>query len=67
MDETPKGKRLYSRREVLRKAPLAVAGGIVLGLVSGKPLLSRLRRRRQAPKFPEGSIFTPADDRRKKL
>ena len=67
MDETPKGKRLYSRREVLRKAPLAVAGGIVLGLVSGKPLLSRLSRRRQAPEFPKGSIFTPADDRRKKL
>ena len=51
----------------MRKAPLAVAGGIVLGLVSGKPLLSRLSRRRQVPEFPKGSIFTPADDRRKKL
>ena len=59
-------KRVYSRRDLLSRVPLAVAGGLILGAVLGRPLLSQLNRRRRAPVFPEGSIFTPAKDPRDK-
>ena len=60
MSQQRKGKRVYSRRDLLRRAPLAVAGGLVVGLALGKPVVSRLFQGRKAPEFPEGSIFTPA-------
>ena len=66
-DEAQKGRRFYSRRDLLRKVPLVVAGGIVLGMVSGRSLLTRLGHRRRAPKFPKGSIFTPAGDPKDRL
>ena len=62
MGEATKDPRRYSRRDVLTRVPLAVIGGVVLGVVLGKPLISRVFRRRQAAEFPKGSIFTPADD-----
>ena len=62
MDREPGDKAGYSRREFLKRAPLAVAAGFALGLVLGRPLLARFVRRRQAPVFPKGSIFTPAND-----
>ena len=64
MGKERKGNASYSRRELLSKAPVAAAAAVVLGMVSGRPLLSRLVRRRKPPVFPEGSIFTPADDTR---
>ena len=64
MKETHESKTSYSRRSFLKGAPIAVASGIVLGLAAGRPLLSRLTRRRKRPEFPKGSIFTPADDKR---
>ena len=59
MDREEKPKRAYSRRDFLRKAPLAVVGGLVLGVVSRK----LFGRHGKAVRFREGSIFTPAEDR----
>jgi len=64
MDQEQESKRAFSRRDLLRRAPLALAGGIIMGLVAGRPLISRLKSRRRPPVFPEGSIFTPAEDPR---
>ena len=63
-DDTPKANRRYSRRDLLKRTPLLVAGGLVLGAAAGRVLLTRLNRRRRAPEFPKGSIFTPASDAR---
>ena len=66
MSQQRRGKRVYSRRDLLKRAPLAVVGGLVLGLSLGKPVVSRLFRGRKAPEFPAGSIFTPAKHTRHK-
>ena len=60
MATDPKPKRSYSRRDILRGAPLALAGALALSAV-GRRLL---RRKRSAPDFPEDSIFRPAKDPR---
>ena len=54
------GKRVYTRREFFGATPLAMAGSLIVGVLSGRSLLTRLGRRREPPAFPEGSIFTPA-------
>ena len=64
MDRGQGSKHVFSRRDLLKRAPLALAGGIVIGLVAGRPLLSRLNRRLRPPVFPKGSIFTPAEEPR---
>ena len=53
-------KRL-SRRNFLKGIPAGIAGVVAFNAIG-----NRLFRRSTAqyPKFPEGSIFTPADDRR---
>ena len=67
VDQDSESERTYSRRQFLRWAPIAVAGGFVLSVIAGRPVLSRLKRRRQAPVFPKGSIFTPAEDPRERV
>jgi len=53
-------RKRISRRSFLLGIPVGVAGVVALNAVSG-----RLFRRNstQYPKFPQGSIFTPANDR----
>ena len=58
MGKTPKSTRGYSRRQILKGFPLAIAGAVVFGIAS-KALSSTVRRRRQAAGLPEGSIFSP--------
>ena len=67
MDETPTAGPVYSRRQFLAGASLAVTGGLALTVALGRPLLSRFTRRSRPPDFPKGSIFTPAKDRRTKM
>ena len=59
MDHEPKHGRTYSRREILRMAPLAVVAGVALSVVSRR----LLGRRRGTLALPKDSIFTPAKDR----
>ena len=66
MQDSSRRKLSLSRRDFLKRAPVAIASGFVLGILAGKPLLSRLSRR-QEPEFPKDSIFKPAVNRRKKL
>ncbi len=58
MDREPRQGRTYSRREILRMAPLAVVAGVALSVVSRR----LLGRRRATPPLPEDSIFAPAKD-----
>jgi hypothetical protein len=66
MGEKSDFRRAYSRRDFIRGAPLAAAGGSVLNALADSGLLARIGVRRRPPVFPEGSIFTPAKDPREK-
>lgn len=54
-------QKRISRRGFLIGIPLGVAGAFALNAIGGRLLAPK---RDSYPKFPEGSIFTPADDRR---
>ena len=61
MGQKNEGKRVYSRRDILRMVPLMVAIGVSLSAISGKLLGGR----GSTTSFPKGSIFRPAKDRLK--
>jgi hypothetical protein len=67
MEQDPRLRDGYSRRELLKGAPLLIAAGVMLSALARKPLLSRLGRSRRTPEMPEGSIFTPADDAHRRV
>lgn len=50
-----------SRRDLLKITPIAILAGVAFTALVAKPFLSKFTRLRGAPKFPEGSIYTPAD------
>ena len=56
-----KEQRRISRRSFLMGIPVGVAGVVAFNAV-GNRLFKR--NTAQYPRFPEGSIFKPADDRR---
>ena len=58
LDKRPDTTHGYSRRQLLKGLPLAIAGAVVFGVVS-RAVTSTVRRRRQAAGLPEGSIFSP--------
>ena len=62
LDTQPKRERGFSRRQILKSLPLAVAGAVVAG-VATRVITGVSRRRRQAAGLPEGSIFSPRRDR----
>ena len=66
MDQKPVTKRFYSRRDFLKGIPLGIGGIFALAMVSRRLFSFRSRRPSQPPVFPEGSIFTPAKNRRRK-
>ena len=64
MNQNQDWERTYSRRQFLRWASISVAGALTLSAMVGRPMLSRVKRSRQAQVLPEGSIFTPAEGSR---
>jgi hypothetical protein len=58
MSHEPRHDRIYSRRAILRMAPLAMAAGVALSVVSRR----LIGRRRNSAVLPKDSIFTPARD-----
>ena len=62
----PRSKPIYSRRSFLKGIPLGIAAAVAVGVVSRRLMQSALGR--SGPQvFPEGSIFTPAKDRKRRL
>ena len=55
-----KEQKRISRRSFLKGIPVGVAGVVAFSAIGNKALK---RSASQYPKFPEGSIFTPANDR----
>lgn len=62
LDNRPERGRFYSRRQLLKGAPLAVAGAIALGVFSRRLLSSASRWKHREAGLPKGSIFSPAKD-----
>ena len=55
-----KEQKRISRRSFLMGIPVGIAGVVAFNAIGGKVFR---RGASQYPKFPEGSIFTPANDR----
>ena len=57
--DTEKG---FTRRQILKGAPIAIAGAAVFSVVSGR-VASTFIRRNEMPNVPEDSIFAPDRNR----
>ena len=55
-----KSKWTLSRRDSLKKGPIAIALGILAGITLGKPIISQIGRDPRTLDLPKDSIFTPA-------
>ncbi len=62
MSEKTESKNGFTRRQILKGAPIAIAGAAVFSVVSGG-VASRFIRRNQMPNVPEDSIFAPDKNR----
>ena len=62
MRENTESKKGFTRRQILKGAPIAVVGAAALGMVTGR-VLPKFTRRRQMPNLPEDSIFAPDKSR----
>ncbi len=63
MSENTESKKGFTRRQILKGAPIAVVGAAALGMVTGRVLPKFTRRGRQMPNLPEDSIFAPDPNR----
>ncbi len=63
MSDKTESKKGFTRRQILKGAPIGIAGAAVLSVVSGRMVSSFVRRRRQMPNVPEDSIFAPDKNR----
>ena len=62
MSEKTESKKGFTRRQILKGAPLAIAGAAVFSMVSGR-VVSKFVRRSEMPNVPEDSIFAPDRNR----
>ena len=62
MSEKTESKKGFTRRQILKGAPIAIAGAAVFSMVSGR-IASKFVRRDKMPNFPEDSIFAPDKNR----
>lgn len=67
MDRAHRAERTYTRRQFLRRAPLGLAGALVVGAITIKALVSPVRRWMGPPDVPGDSIFAPARHPRRRL
>ena len=62
MSQKPESKKGFTRRQILKGAPIAIAGAAVVSVVSGR-VVSKFAPRNQMPNVPEDSIFAPDRNR----
>lgn len=62
MSDKTESKKGFTRRQILKGAPIAVAGAAALGMVTGR-VLPKFVRRSEMPNVPEDSIFAPDKSR----
>lgn len=62
MSDKADSKKGFTRRQILKGAPIAIAGAAVLGMVSGR-VASKFVRSKRMPNVPEDSIFAPDPNR----
>jgi hypothetical protein len=53
--------KVISRRDLLKVTPIAIVAGVAFTTLAAKPFWSKFTKLRGDSKFPEGSIYTPAD------
>ena len=59
--KSPFTTEVISRRDLLKVTPIAIVAGVAFTALVAKPFWSKFTGLRSDPKFPEGSIYTPAD------
>ena len=62
MSEKKESKKGFTRRQILKGAPIAIAGAAVFSMVSGR-VAWKFIRRNEMPIVPEDSIFAPDKSR----
>ncbi|MDP7578964.1 MAG: hypothetical protein QGF12_05435 [SAR202 cluster bacterium] len=55
-----KSKWTLSRRDILKKGPVAIAWGVLASITLSTPIISRIGRDHHIPDLPKDSIFTPS-------
>ena len=63
MSDRTESKKGFTRRQILKGAPIAIAGAAALGMVTGRALPKFTRPERRMPNLPEDSIFAPDKNR----
>ena len=63
MSEKKESKKGFTRRQILKGAPIAIAGAAALGMVARQALPKFTRPERRMPNVPEDSIFAPDKNR----
>ncbi len=62
MSEKNDSKKGFTRRQILKGAPIAIVGAAAFSIVSGR-VASKFIRRNEMPNVPEDSIFAPDKNR----
>ena len=62
MSEKKESKKGFTRRQILKGAPIAIAGAAVFSMVSSR-VASKFIRRNEMPNVPDDSIFAPDKNR----
>ena len=63
MSEKREAKKGFTRRQIIKGAPLGIAAAAAFGLVAGRLIPGYTRRANDMPDLPEDSIFAPDRNR----
>ena len=63
MSEKREVKKGFTRRQIIKGAPLGIAAAAAFGLVAGRLIPGYARRENGMPDLPEDSIFAPDKSR----